>query len=118
MKLPTVTSTAAAAAATTTVGRVFGHLVQFIRDSGVRLAHYLDEVLCLVRVLVSKIGDRSTLGTSATGSADAVNVIFDLAREIIIDDEFDSLHIQSARGNLKRKSIGINYFGTRKNNFR
>ena len=43
---------------------------------------------------------RPTLLTGATGTADAVHVIFDLVREVVVNDQVAILDVQTARGDV------------------
>ena len=46
-------------------------------------------------------------GAGASGPADAMNVILGIVRKVIINDQFDPLHIDAPRGDIRGNKYAI-----------
>lgn len=60
----------------------------------------------LTGVISSKEGERVTSVTTTTGTTNTMHVVFNVCGEVIVDDEFDILHIYNLRTNSKEKQNG------------
>ncbi len=70
---------------------------------GILLYHLLQELLYLlepVLVFFAHEGDGSTIAVGTGCTADAVNVIFCIVRNIIIDDHLNIIDVDSTRHNV------------------
>lgn len=79
----TATTVTATTAATTTVR---AHLLELAGDFGLGLTENANKLASLLGVIGGKVGVRSTLGAGTTGTANAVDVVFAVVGEVVVDD--------------------------------
>lgn len=57
------------------------------------LAHDPDKLSSILCVVRCEIGESSSLGSCSTGSTNAVDIVFDVVGEVIVDDRCDILDV-------------------------
>ena len=79
-----------------------GMLVQFLRDVRVRLFQVLPQLIKHGLVRISKKGRGDAVLARATRPADAVRVVLDLQRHVVIDHMSDIWNIQASSRHVRR----------------
>merc|ERR1712222_77856 len=77
-----------------------------VRNLLVGLSKNLDQILHNVRVLLVDHGGGNTIRSSTTGTTNAVNIIVDVMREIIVDHMEDVVDIQTTSSHISGDENG------------
>jgi len=94
------TSTTIAVRTTASSVTVHGHLLELRRHFCARLFEQRQEVTGVLGVVSGEEGDCGTLLAGSSGTTDSVYVVFDVVGEIVVDDIFDILDVQTTRSDV------------------
>eukprot|EP00050_Salpingoeca_kvevrii_P012969 m.26036 g.26036 ORF g.26036 m.26036 type:complete len:636 (-) comp4524_c0_seq1:67-1974(-) len=94
------------AATTTTTATVRGAALEKRRNLLLRFAHEVDEAAGDVHVLLVKERRGDAEVADATGTADAVDVLLDIAGKVVVDDMLDVGNVETAGSNCRGDENG------------
>src|SRR6202034_1537711 len=94
----TVVPSSPAAFSSFTPGVIFGGLSKLVRKNCFvyGMAEEIFDRLEFILFLFADKGDRGTVSLSTRGSADPVNIVFTVVRDVIVDHHFDVVDINPA----------------------